>query len=327
MVNEDLKTTDKNAPIITIDWLQFTLVDQDANEEDASKKINFTNTIIQVLGLNVNDFIQLPYGKLGYTSQLFSNFIWVLYDGAPSMGVHVIISGKGCRIYETQNNLVELVKRIDKVNGRLTRIDIAIDDFTGKVIPFGRLKNDIIKANLVTKWKNSTEIIKRKNKTGQVIGHTLYLGSRQSKIFFRLYDKAMQLDLETIWTRLELEIKSSYAENVQKLLTEKNIGELTTEILNNYIRIVQPHTTDTNKSRWETKRYWLDLINTTKKQQLTFRPEESDIEDTKKWLGNQIAPSLALVVLSDEGKVQFIQDLITDGYTRLTEKHIRKLKR
>lgn len=327
MVNEDLKTTDKNAPIITIDWLQFTLVDQDANEDDASKKINFTNTIIQVLGLKVNDFIQLPYGKLGYTSQLFSNFIWVLYDGAPSMGVHVIISGKGCRIYETQNNLVELVKRIDKVNGRLTRIDIAIDDFTGKVIPFGRLKNDIIKANLVTKWKDSTEIIKRKNKTGQVIGHTIYLGSRQSKIFFRLYDKAMQLDLETIWTRLELEIKNSYAENVQKLLTEKNIGELTTEILNNYIRIVQPHATDTNKSRWETKRYWLDLINTTKKQQLTFRPEESDIEDTKKWLGNQIAPSLALVVLSDEGKVQFIQDLITDGYTRLTEKHIRKLKR
>ena len=323
MVNEDLRTTDLVAPIITIDWLQFTLVDQSATE-----KYNFSNTIIQVLGLDVNNFMQLPYGKLGYTSQLFYNNIWVLYDGAPNMGVHVIISGKGCRIYETENNLVELVKRIDKANGKITRIDIAMDDHSGKVIPFGRLKNDIIKANIMTRWKDSTEIIKRKNKTGQVIGHTVYLGSRQSNIFFRLYDKAMQQGLEnTIWTRLELEIKSTYAENIQKLLTEKNIGELTSEILNNYIRIVQPHKTDTNKSRWQTKRYWLDLVNTTKKQQLTMKPEESDIEDTKRWLGNQIAPSLALVVLSDEGKVQFIQDLITSGYTRLTEKHIKKLKR
>lgn len=302
---------------VIIDWLQFTITKPD---------INYFKTIIHILELNVNDFITLKHGKLGYKTQLFNSNISVLYDGAPNMGVHVIISGQGCRYYESQNDLIKLVERINKNEGQVTRIDIAIDDMTGKYIQFGRIKNDIIKGNLVSKWKESTEYIRRLNKTAAVVGHTVELGSRSSQIYFRMYDKALQQKMpDIIWNRIELEIKKKYAQQVQRLLSSKNVGQLASQILNNYLRIVQPSKTDTNKSRWQTKKYWTNLIQTTEKQKLTVQAEEKTIDDTKAWIIKQVAPSLSLIMINDHGNIDFIQNQIIAGQTRLKEKHFKRL--
>lgn len=314
-----MKSQTKDTDIsVIIDWLQFTLT---------ATNVTADNTIINVLHLDVQNFIKLDYGKMGYKQQLFYNDTYILYDGNPGMGVHVIMSGQGCRYYESEQNLVDLIERISTAGGKLTRIDLAMDDKVGKTIPFNQLVKDITSGNTVTKWKHNIEIIKRNNSDGSVVGHTVNVGSGASRLYMRLYNKAMEQNIEGVWNRLELEIKKEYAEQVQKLITDQNVGQLMAEIINNYIRIVQPSENDSNKSRWTTKPYWEKLIATTEKQQLTVKPEERTIIDNKMWIENQVAPTLALITMSDDNTIDFLIEQIKQGKKRLKKKHLKKLNR
>lgn len=307
---------------ISIDWLQFTFTDINNNNVDSE----VSNIIISVLRLDAINFIELNKGKLGYKKQLYYNNISVLYDGSKDMGIHVIISGQGCRFYESDNDLIELIERINDRNGKLTRIDLAMDDMKGDVILFNELISDIKNANIVSKWKDSTEIIKRSNTDGHIIGHTMNVGSGSSRIYMRIYNKALEQNKNCVWNRIELEIKKEYAENIQKIINSDNVGKLMCKILNNYIRIVEKCETDKNKSRWKTKQYWQNIINTTEKLKLTKVKEEKTIDTTKEWLNKQVAPSLALVSLSDEN-LDFIMKQIVQGQSRLKERHIKMLNK
>lgn len=303
---------------VIIDWLQFTIIDNN---------IDYTKTIIDILRLDVNNFICLDKGKLGYRSQMYYNNISVLYEGTPTMGVHVILSGQGCRYYESEHPLIELIERINTHGGKLTRIDLAMDDTSGKVIKFDNLVKDITAANVITRWKDNTEIIKRSNSDSSKQGHTINVGSGASRIYMRIYNKALEQKQEGVWNRIELEIKKEYAEQIQQLLTTENVGQLMAKIMNNYIRIVEPNENDKNKSRWKTKPYWERIIKTTEKQKLTRLSVEKTVDTTKDWIRKQIAPSLALVTINDDGNLDFLVQQVIQGQTRLKERHIKMLKR
>src|SRR5690554_2666510 len=83
------------------DWIQFTIHGLTEHE-----------VILQVLKLNPAEFMELPKGRYGYKQQLSSGHISVLFQGTEEMGVHVVISGTGCREYETSHSILELLDRI-----------------------------------------------------------------------------------------------------------------------------------------------------------------------------------------------------------------------
>lgn len=300
---------------ISIDWLQFT-----------SKNPNPVTIIIDVLHLDVKMFIELPKGKLGYKKQLFYNDITVLSDGNEDMGTHVILSGKGCREIENNYPILELVKRLNKLEIKTTRIDLAIDDVSGKIIKLDSIIEDVQNANIVSKWKSSTEITKRSIHDGGLEGQTVYLGSRKSEVFMRIYNKSLQLKLDGNWNRIELEIKGKKSEELQKIMTEKNIGKLTKGLINNYIRIVEPGR-DKNKSRWKTKEYWTKIIDTTEKIQLSRKKEEKTLEELKNWIEKQVAPTLATIVMAEGGDVEFLYKQVTKGKHRIKSKHLNIIEK
>lgn len=301
---------------IIIDWLQFTL-----------KTVCHLKTIVSILQLDVNNFIMLEKGMLGYKTQKYCSNISVCYDGQPGMGVHVVMSGKGCRYYETAHSILDLIKRINENEGKVTRMDLALDDTSGETIPFKRLVKDIAAANIISRWKDNTEIIKRSNKDAAIKGHTINIGSRTSKIFLRIYDKALEQHIDGIWFRMELEIKNEFAEELQKILTVENAGEVFSKLINNYMRVVIPSDTDSNKARWKTQPYWLKLLKITDSMKLTRLKEDKTIDDKKQWILEQCGPTMALCVMNDEGDLQFIYDSITSGVSRLKEKHLKLLER
>ena len=45
------------------------------------------------------------------------------------MGVNVEFTGKGCRIVEKTFEWVEFLTQILEIGGRITRLDVALDDF------------------------------------------------------------------------------------------------------------------------------------------------------------------------------------------------------
>lgn len=300
---------------ITIDWLQFT-----------SKDPNYLTTLINILRLDRNQFIELPKGKLGYKKQIALGDIYILYDGNEGMGTHVILSGKGCRQYEEKEPLIELIKRLNENEIKCTRIDLAIDDIEGKTIQIANITEDLRKGNVISKWKTSTELIKRELNTGEIIGQTINIGSRQSETFLRIYNKSLEKGIEGNWSRMELEVKGRKAEKLQSIMTVENVGQLIKKIINNYIRIVEPGN-DTNKSRWKTKEYWSNIIETTEKVKLSSKKEDKTVDELKKWVESQIAPTLATISIADGGSVDFLYEQIREGQKRLKAKHRRIISR
>lgn len=304
------------------DWIEFTIHNMKPDD-----------IILQVLQLKHADFMELPKGRYGYKKQKVSGHISVLYDGMEDMGVHVLLSGQGCREYEAVRDLLKLLDKIMLYDGKCTRIDMAMDDKTGEVIPFERIRDAIIQGYVSSRWKTSTEYVKRQLLDGEIIGHTINIGSRKSKMFMRIYDKAMEQggrmdptgNGSDSWIRIEMEIRDSRAEKLQDiLLFNTNVGQVYAQIINNYIRFLQP-TNDSNRSRWPTAAWWTSLIQEVERLSLTRQPEDRTVEDVRDWVKQQIGPSLALLVLADGGSYDDILDTIVAGKARLKEKHFRML--
>lgn len=295
---------------IIIDWLQFT-----------SKDLDPANTIIHCLQLDTKLFIQLPKGKLGYRHQMLYDNITVLYEGNEDMGTHVILSGRGCRAFERKEPIINLLNRINLYENKCTRIDIAVDDKEGNIIDLEKITYDITNANVVSKWKTSLERTKRNIKDGQVIGKTIEVGSRSSEMFLRIYNKSLEQKIEGKWARMELEVKGNKAVKLQKILTVKNVGKVAIELINNYIRIVQPNKTDENKSRWKIKPYWKKIINTTEKISLSRKAEDVTLEKMENWIDKQVAPTLATIIMAKGGDMEYIYKQLDKGRKRLKAKH------
>ncbi len=126
--------------------------------------------------------------------------------------VRVELTGDGCKLYGGASSghakrWLELRAKLESTSGRLTRVDVAADDFKG-LFPIA----------LAQQWLQTGEFDNRGQKvTRELIddydsgkGKTLYIGSRQSEKFLRVYEKGRQLgDKGSPWVRYEAEFKAS----------------------------------------------------------------------------------------------------------------------
>jgi DNA relaxase NicK len=86
------------------------------------------------------------------------------------------------------------------------------------------------------------------------------IGSPQSKVLVRIYDKAAERHCEpgTHWVRVEMQLRDDRALQFTKI--PMTVGEVFSGVLLNYLRYVIPDDTDTNKWRWQMTDYWLDML-------------------------------------------------------------------
>lgn len=298
---------------IIIDWVSFTVKEQSP-----------IKVIIEILQMNIKLFSPLKSGKMGYKKQLHYENIYILYDGTEEMGVHVIMSGKGCAEFEIKESILELFERLNKIKSKCTRIDLALDDKVGDLIPIDNIIEDITGGNSISKWRTNLETTKRDMK-GNILGKMITVGLRTSDTFLRIYDKSLEQKVDGTWNRIELEIKKNNAVSLQKMLTEENAGEIFQGILKNYIRIVEPNKKEKNRSRLKNKSYWENIVQTASKIKLTKQKKEKTIDEKKSWLENQVGQTMAMVSLHD-GDVNFIYELITKNAKSLKTKNKELLR-
>src|SRR5690606_35487204 len=118
-----------------------------------------------------------------------------LCDGASNMGMHVQLTGQGCREYEAleKKNWKVLLNEIIEVNGKIVRLDVAIDDIaeTGQKNYFSvdtlvrKVKGGCLKSH----FKRAKNVDSIRIDYGAVEGQTLYCGKESSDVQFRFYDK------------------------------------------------------------------------------------------------------------------------------------------
>lgn len=246
--------------IMLIDWFSFSVKDMDHV------------ALISWLGLSDVDW-QSKGGRRGYSSSKTFGKIWIMYDGREDMGVCVEMSGQGCRQYETSGNrsLETLVNDVSKMeNANITRLDIAYDDVDKNgsgLLNVGKIERLARIDRYISKFGKKSGEWSGKHSDGSEkapLAYSVYFGSPQSHVRFRIYDKAMERGgLDYHWVRFEIQFRDEQAHNF--IVTPGKIGYKFTGVINNYLRFITPNKNDTNRRRWASPEWWTNFLSHTEK--------------------------------------------------------------
>lgn len=189
---------------ITLDWLALTFKGENREERNFLDSYASAPQVVDETPRN------------GYRSATRDGFgvVHMWNVDRDEMGHHVIFSGSALRnIFEfSQISQRGLVENAIKSGGRITRLDLA-KDAQDVPINLWRIWKHIEAGNTEGTAQSHSVIV---NQTG---GITVYVGSRQSEKFIRIYDKANQIGDDTKeWKRFELETKGLVARALANLL-------------------------------------------------------------------------------------------------------------
>lgn len=332
---------------LSVDWISWTLTETETVDD-----------AILMMGFEFEDFKIQPRGLNGYRSQMrhVSHSISVQFDGNKNMGIHVDVSGSAVHALLTQfyeshltktvfgtdgfetdsfesTVLRELMKEIKRY-GHITRLDLAVDDIGTNYYSLPELHDLFISGSYVSRFRGFDEHCSYKQQN-EIAGHTIYLGSRKSSAMLRIYDKQAEQNkkllsanmppIEYSWVRWELELKRERAQSVLELIVSgQDIAYLTMGILANYLCIMENDRS--RKERCTVSEKFKAFIDGIGKISLYSSSSEKTIDDTKKWLVRQVAPSLAKIALADGGCIDFLHYLIDNGLNRLTDSQLEMIR-
>lgn len=257
---------------ILIDWLSIT-----------TKDTEFVQGFKDLLGMP--EGWQTLRGVRGYSSRDYRDSISIHHHAIDrdDMGTWLEMSGSGCRAFETLSHgryedlFGFVIDNPDTVN--LTRLDVAFDDYTG-ILDISRLCDDTRQRKFRSK-ADFWEVIESSN------GQSLTVGSPQSKVLVRIYDKLAERlskaqtpsDRDKIkseiphWTRVELQLRDERAREFIKYLfnddpltstdRELTLGEAFSGVLRSYLMYGYSVAARGHPEQqvWHTFDYWEKLLN------------------------------------------------------------------
>lgn len=182
---------------ITIDWIAFTFKEE--THESAAWLGFYANCPENVPETAHNGYSDAKRDGNGISSSWNVN--------RPEMGVHVIISGSALRMLckDVGQSQQEILRSTLDAGASLTRLDLA-KDAKGSSLSISQIYLNVEAKN----YRGTARTFSYMK--GHDGGQTIYIGSRQSEKFIRLYDKAAQMgEMGTHWYRLELECKGAQA--------------------------------------------------------------------------------------------------------------------
>lgn len=122
------------------------------------------------------------------------------------MGVHIAYSGRTLNTYRDNGvEPLDIVRRHLARHATFSRIDLAFD-LRNTPLDIRGMYDQLFDGRATTKAKSYNLL------TGSDGGATLYIGSRQSECFLRVYDKGVESGEGGNWKRIELELKGSKAQ-------------------------------------------------------------------------------------------------------------------
>ncbi|MEQ7219476.1 replication initiation factor domain-containing protein [Vagococcus fluvialis] len=289
--------TDLSKMNACVDWFSCTFKDLQ----------NWEN-VRDILRLENHYFEDLPSGKNGYKSGVKSGSIKIYYNGNSDMGVYLEMSGQACREYEyyfkEDLNWLTLFALCLNFNINIPRLDIALDDFQER-LDFNKMLKKITKGHITSKFKKARDYREYLLTDGSKVGETLYFGT--GDVIFRFYDKlserlnkgyTLKLDVELdSWQRYEMQLRNERALRAVELIVEDEVdlGIFCLGVFKEYISFRDKHKTDTNKSRWNISKFWLDFLKDVEKVKLTHVAPEQSIIRTKNWIGKQVVSSMIML--------------------------------
>ncbi|RDZ05535.1 hypothetical protein C3744_29475 [Priestia megaterium] len=328
--NRGAQNTSRSGLRACVDWVQATF-----------KNVEVEQLIQDVLQLDLSMFYDTAKGGLGYKScKQFGN-ISVFYDGKEDMGIHLQMTGQGCREYEALGKSTWKRLFFDCFSFchdvKFPRLDVAIDDFEG-YFKIPSLIRKIKNGELVSKFKRARKVEDIEIDTGDVKGTTIYYGSGQSRIQIRMYEKNHErqskgFELEEgleVWNRTEIQARDERATKIAEIImlgedSPETIGQVVAGILKYYLRFTVKGR-DSNRARWKTAPFWNKFLGNVEALRLTDVAPDRTVERTFNWVSNQVAPSLAVLLEAFDGDMEILKGFALEGKERLTEKEYKMIE-
>lgn len=254
--------------IVLYDWLSFT------------SKVHSPDELISALGLSYVPWTETK-GARGYKDRKYFSCISIHYNGRADMGVWVEMSGQGCRTFESLSKVGwdSLFKFIRDNTLKITRLDVAFDDHTG-LLNIRQIVNDTQCGMYISKSDYWETVLSSK-------GSTVQIGSPQSKVLIRIYDKAAErgYSSDVHWVRVEIQLRDDRAVQFTKIPLP--IGQAFAGVVLNYLRYIEP-AKDVNKWRWPMTDYWAALVGAAERISIYQAPGmEYNEERCKRYVVNQ----------------------------------------
>lgn len=278
-----------------------------------------------------------------YEKAYYFGEIVLMTSSKAEKGVLLELKGQGCRQFEcyltAQNrSWYDFFRDCLSEDAVFKRLDLAINDKVGMLdVPFlGEKckKEECVSVFRTFKFYGSGELVRNREENKAGMGSTLYIGSLKSEVYFCVYEKAYEqyvkngasMEDAEVKNRFEIRLKNERAAHaVYDLVSREDPEHTAFSIINRYIRFADRED-GKPRAEWRTNESWqLFLGEKRSRLKLTTKPEPYTLQKTIHWLGQQVMPSLKMVMALDKVRgTSIVEDMIQT--TQLKEKHQKILK-
>ena len=305
--------------------------------------LDIQHIIKDVLKLNINYMLHEDFGFYSYTEHYYLGDIFVFTSADEEKGVLLELKGKGCRQFESyllaqERSWYDFLMDTLVEGGVMKRLDLAINDRTG-ILDIPDLTAKCNREECVSVFRSfksyaSGELIKKQEQDKAGMGHTLYIGSLKSEVYFCCYEKnyeqyaklGIPVSEALIKNRFEIRLKNERAYYaVRDLLTHYDAERTAFSIINRYIRFVDMEE-DKRREDWKLNDRWAWFIGKGREPlKLTTQPEPYTLSRTLNWIARQVAPTLKMLKRIDAGNnTDYLKNI--EQNAKLTEKHEQIIK-
>ena len=305
--------------------------------------LDIQHVIRDILKLNVDYMLHEDYGHYKYTEHYYLGDVFVYTSQDEEKGTLLELKGKGCRQFESYllaqgRSWYDFLMDALIEGGVMKRLDLAINDRAG-ILDIPDLTAKCNREECVSLFRSfksyaSGELVKHNEQDKAGMGHTLYIGSLKSEVYFCCYEKNYEqyakLGIPTseapIKNRFEIRLKDERAYYaVRELLTHYDAEQTAFSIINHYIRFVDREP-EKRKTDWKLNDRWAWFIGKDRPPvKLTTDPEPYTLERTLGWISRQVAPTLKMLKKIDAGNSTSYLKEIEDN-AKLTEKHLQIIR-
>ena len=303
----------RSAPFL--DWLRFTLPYS-----------------IESFAWIRNNFDGGELRERGYLSYAVSESLLcgglVAYDpNQPKKRILVELSASALSASLKTVNPQKFLAELVNISANVTRIDIALDDHE-KLLRPSRIWRKLRKDHAIIQERSYSRI-ESHERGEEYSGDTVYIGSRTSDVFIRVYDKAGQTKTPGHWVRCEVEIKGDAAKEIASRIAHGTI-DLRNWICRQVDFKEKPKTGKAKKKNWPRAKFWDDFLQPFDKERIYFPQYEIGLEEVEAWLVNQVSGALHLMkrtkgleTIEKEGKEKFLN---SKRYMALKDKFLQEEK-
>lgn len=293
---------------VRVDWLSFTL---------RGLLLTTVRRIANTsLGCRTEDWEPLGSGRHGYVSGVSGPGGALVLWSPRRTDIHCRFPGKACALIDTDamRSLLSTIKN----KGRVTRIDVAIDDYRKIARP--EFVRDQFKSQAAVTRATRCDLLEMESRQGESLGEVVHIGSMTSSRSLVVYDKELESSGRIPSIRWELRARDEGAAALLRdLTTSADWGHVVREHLVGFLDFQE----DGRRCGW-----YAELVGDVNAARVDRKRTDQGLDDRIRWVREAVSPTLAAIFEHARGDVGLFLDLLdlSNGKRRWSKALVRAVR-